>query len=133
MSAFVYVTPVGYSAVSRTHWTVRPVMVVVAAMRSTMTWWLIKGLPLQFIVICENSLCSILFHLLVPGGKWQTEISSPVSSANFCNSVFHNRNLYPLLPPQSAVIMSFFASGYDLHSIIFHHLRILSTAKEAVS
>jgi len=23
-------------------------------------------------VICENSLCSILFHLLVPGGRWQT-------------------------------------------------------------
>src|SRR5664279_2250617 len=68
MSAFVYLTPMGYSVVSRTHWTVRPVMVVVAAMRSTMTWWLIKGRPRQFMVICENSLCSILFHLLVPGG-----------------------------------------------------------------
>jgi hypothetical protein len=26
----------------------------------------------------EKSRCSILFHLLVPGGKWQIEISSPV-------------------------------------------------------
>ena len=26
----------------------------------------------------ENSRCSILFHLLVPGGKWQTVIASPV-------------------------------------------------------
>src|ERR1039458_8908158 len=36
----------------------------------------------------ENSRCSILFHLLVPGGKWQIDISSPVSSASFCNSSF---------------------------------------------
>jgi hypothetical protein len=32
----------------------------------------------------ENKQCSILFHLLVPGGKWQTEICSPVSSASCC-------------------------------------------------
>ena len=29
----------------------------------------------------QNSWCSILFHLLVPGGKWQTSMTSPVSSA----------------------------------------------------
>jgi len=29
----------------------------------------------------ENSRCSILFHLLVPGGKWQTMICRPVPSA----------------------------------------------------
>ena len=56
-------------------------MVVVAAMGSTMTWWLIKGRPRQFMVICENSLCSILFHLLVPGGRWQTVIVRPVWAA----------------------------------------------------
>ena len=28
-----------------------------------------------------NMRCSILFHLLVPGGKWQTLIFSPVASA----------------------------------------------------
>ena len=39
------------------------------AMRLTMTSWLIKGLPRQFMVMKENRQCSILFHLLVPGGK----------------------------------------------------------------
>src|SRR5258708_33488672 len=52
----------------------------------------------------ENSRCSILFHLLVPGGKWQTEISSPISSASFCSSHFHSLTRAPLLPPESAVI-----------------------------
>ena len=28
-----------------------------------------SGLPRQFIAMCENNRCSILFHLLVPGGK----------------------------------------------------------------
>ena len=27
-----------------------------------------QGRPRQFIVMCENRRCSILFHLLVPGG-----------------------------------------------------------------
>src|SRR5580658_8166961 len=43
--------------------------------------------------------CSILFHLLVPGGKWRTAMLSGVSSANFCNSSFHSRTREPLLPP----------------------------------
>ncbi len=38
-------------------------------MRFTMVWKLRKGLPRQFWLISENSRCSILFHLLVPGGK----------------------------------------------------------------
>ena len=29
---------------------------------------LVSGRPRQLLVIAENSLCSILFHLLVPGG-----------------------------------------------------------------
>ena len=41
----------------------------VDAMRLTMIARLVSGLPRQFAVMCENSLCSILFHLLVPGGK----------------------------------------------------------------
>ena len=36
-----------------------------------------SGRPRQFIVMNENSRCSILFHLLVPGGKWLTRIASP--------------------------------------------------------
>ena len=61
-----------------------------------MTWWLIKGRPRQFMVICENSLCSILFHLLVPGGRWQTVTFRPVSAANFANSTFQARTRDPL-------------------------------------
>jgi hypothetical protein len=35
-----------------------------------------------------KSRCSILFHFEVPGGKWATVISSPVSLANFASSTF---------------------------------------------
>ena len=49
----------------------------------TMTSWLSSGRPRQFIEMCENSRCSILFHLDVPGGKWQTVMSRPVSSARW--------------------------------------------------
>jgi hypothetical protein len=59
----------------------------------------------------ENNRCSILFHLLVPGGKWQTSISSSVSSASFCSSTFHSLGRLPLEPPQSAVIVSRGAFG----------------------
>ena len=41
-----------------------------------MTWWLTSGLPRQFWLMKANSRCSILFHLLVPGGRWQTVIES---------------------------------------------------------
>ena len=51
-----------------------PVRVRVEAMVATTTSWLVNGRPRQFMVIWENSRCSILFHLLVPGGKWQTVI-----------------------------------------------------------
>jgi hypothetical protein len=45
------------------------VAVVVAAMLLTMTSWLVSGRPRQLQVMAENSRCSILFHLEVPGGK----------------------------------------------------------------
>jgi hypothetical protein len=47
--------------------TVSPVAVVTAAMVLMMTSWLVSGRARQFRVIWENSRCSILFHLLVPG------------------------------------------------------------------
>ena len=40
-----------------------------AEIKLTMTSWLTKGLPRQFWLMKENKRCSILFHLLVPGGK----------------------------------------------------------------
>ena len=49
----------------------------------TTTAWLSRGLPRQFSVMWQNILCSILFHLLVPGGKWHTVIfkcNSPARS-----------------------------------------------------
>jgi hypothetical protein len=68
-----------------------PVRVRVAAMVATTTSWLVNGRPRQFMVIWENSRCSILFHLLVPGGKWQTVISKPVSAAKAASSAFQSR------------------------------------------
>jgi hypothetical protein len=60
----------------------------------------------QFMLMNENSRCSILFHVLVPGGKWQTEISIPSSFASCCSSTFHSLILGPLLPPASAGMRS---------------------------
>ena len=56
-----------------------------------MTWWLASGRPRQFMVMRENSRCPVLFHLEVPGGKWQTVTSSPVSSARAASSAFQAR------------------------------------------
>lgn len=55
------------------------------------------------------------------------------SFANFCNSVFHSRTLYPLLPPQSAVSKIWRAIGYNSIPISYHHFRMLFTANLAVS
>jgi len=52
-----------------------------------------------------------LFHFDVPGGRWQTVIARDVSVANAASSVFHNRNLDPFDPPESAVIISLVALG----------------------
>ena len=52
---------------SRTQSTVSPVAVVVLLIRSTMTWWVLRGRPRQFELMWENRRCSILSHLLVPG------------------------------------------------------------------
>ena len=57
----------------------------------TTTSWLVSGRPRQFMVMWENSRCSILFHFEVPGGKWQTVISRPVSAASAASSAFHAR------------------------------------------
>src|SRR5215831_3882217 len=92
-------TPAGYVFWSSWHTTVKPVVVVVAAIRLTITSWLTSGFPRQFWLMKENSRCSILFHLLVPGGKWDTAIVNPVSSANRWSSSFHSRTRDPLLPP----------------------------------
>jgi hypothetical protein len=59
----------------------------------------------------QNNRCSMRFHFDVPGGKWQTVMVRPVSSASAASSVFHARVRYPLEPPASAVISSRFALG----------------------
>ena len=60
---------------------------------------LTSGLPRQFMVIKANNLCSMRFHLLVPGGRLFTVIAIPNSSARTCYSRFHKRTRLPLLPP----------------------------------
>src|SRR5713226_1187559 len=99
----------------------------------TTTSWLTSGRPRQFMVMCEKSRCSILFHLLVLGGKWHAVIASPVSVASRCSSTFHRRDRYPLLPPPAAQISKRSARGYRGDPIDRHHRRILSAAKVAVS
>ena len=84
---------------------------VVAAIVWTMTSWLVSGLPRQFIEIAEKSRCSILFHLLVPGGKWHTVMSSPVWAASAASSAFQARVRYPLDAQASAVISRRVAPG----------------------
>ena len=91
--------------------TVSPVLVVTAPMVLTMTSWLVSGRPRQLQVIWENSRCSILFHLEVPGGKWQTVISSPACCANSASPAFRARFFQPLFPPASQVTSSRAARG----------------------
>src|ERR1017187_4298736 len=81
----------------------------------------------------ENNRGWTLFHLLVPGGKWQTEIERPVSSANFCSSNFQSRNREPLLPPPSAVISNTRANEYKALPSLRHHPRMDATANAPVS
>jgi hypothetical protein len=71
--------------------TVSPARVVVAAMVWTTTSWLVRGRPRQFMEMRENSRCSVFFHLLVPGGRWQTVMARPVLAARAASSVFHSR------------------------------------------
>jgi hypothetical protein len=60
-------------------------------MVSTITSWLVRGRPRQFVEMWEKSRCSILFHVEVPGDRWQTVISRPVRAARAASSVFHSR------------------------------------------
>src|SRR5215467_3218195 len=70
-----------------------------------------ERLARQFCVMKANSRCSIRFHLLVPGGRWATVMFSPVSLARRWSSRFHSLTVGPLLPPQSAVMVSRVAVG----------------------
>jgi hypothetical protein len=81
----------------------------------------------------ENSRCSILFHLLVPGGKCDTLSVFPNSFDNSCSLVFHSFTRAPLLPPESAVMYIRSARGYSQAPTSYHHFRMLSTANSAVS
>src|SRR5580700_8392723 len=69
-----------------------------------------SGFPRQLSVI-ENRRCSILFHWLVPGGRWQTVMGIRNSFASLCSSIFHRRRRWSLLPPPSAVIIRRLALG----------------------
>ena len=89
-----------------------PLLDVVLPMRETIVLKQVRGRPRQFIAMWLKSRCSILFHLLVPGGRWRTRMVMPSSHASICSSTFQARCRALSLPPQSAVIMSSVASGY---------------------
>src|ERR1700761_3242790 len=92
-----------------------------------------SGRPRQFWVMKLKSRCSILFHLLVPGGKWQTINCRPNSSASSCRHTFHNRERGPLEPPASAVISNWTHLGKRRQPMRLHQRRMLLTANSAVS
>src|SRR5688572_25639560 len=102
-------------------------------MRFTIACWLTRGCPRQFWVMKLKSRCSILFHLLVPGGKWHTAILRPRSSASSCSDVFQSRERELLLPPPSAVIKRLFALGNRRRPISLHQRLMLLAANWAVS
>jgi hypothetical protein len=81
----------------------------------------------------QNIRCSILFHLLVPGGKWHTWMAIPSPAARSCKATFQSRHRLPLLPPPSAVISSRSAPRYRLAPILLYQRRIASVANLAVS
>ena len=54
------------------------------AIKFIITSKLPTGFIHQFLVMCANMLCAILFHFLVPGAKWQTGIFGPVSNSIVC-------------------------------------------------
>src|SRR5262249_39314854 len=110
-----------------------PASVVVFPIRLTIASRLTSGRPRQFCVMWQNSRCSILFHLLVPGGKWHTLNANPSSSASPCSATFHSRVRTPLLPPPSAVIRIPRARGNRAAPIPCHQRRIVAAAKYAVS
>jgi len=54
---------------------------VVAPMRLTIVSWSTSGFPRQFMLMWENRRCSILFHLLVPGGRCEAEADARTVAA----------------------------------------------------
>src|SRR2546430_16397894 len=90
-----------------------------------------SGFPRQLSVIKENRRCSILFHLLVPGGRWQTVMGIRNSFASLCSSIFHRRRRWPLLPPPSAEIISRLAFGNGVFSLPQHPQRNAWAAETA--
>ena len=80
-------------------------------MRLTIVSYVRSGRPRQLMEMKEKSRCSILFHLLVPGGKWLTRNDRPSLSASCCNEYFQARARTLLLPPASAVMKTSRVSG----------------------
>ena len=94
------------------HFNFNPAGVAAGPTRFTIISTVSGGLSRQFLLTKAKNLCSIVFHLLVPGGKCETCMVRPVSSAKFCRLVFQRLLRRPLLLPQSAVMYSLSAPGY---------------------
>src|ERR1700677_625067 len=105
ISASPTLMPFSYRLLSSSQRTVRPVLVVVAAINSTTASRLVRGRPRQFCVIGQNRRCSILFHFDVPGAQCLTTMVVSVLSANFSSPTCHSRTREPLDPPPSQVII----------------------------
>ena len=102
-------------------------------MRLVSTSWFTSRWARRFSVMWQNILCSISFHLPVPGGKWHTLILRRVSLPSLCNYVSQRQARYPLLPLESAVISSSPAFRHARRPIPIHQSRMDATAKVGVS
>jgi hypothetical protein len=81
----------------------------------------------------QNSRCPILFHLRMPGGKWQAFKVIPTLSAKARSDFFHRRLRLAVSSATSAVINSLVARGMLAEPISFHQRCILAQAQSAVS
>jgi hypothetical protein len=89
----------------------RPWTVTVAAIPGAASCFVIRGRAFQVRVTWQNSRCSILFHLLVPGGKWQAVTCSPACAAKTASWSFHRWLTQLFEPPASQVTSSRVARG----------------------
>ena len=78
--------PGGHSFVSLSERTISPELVVVEPIRLMTVVRPYTGLPNQFRLVKGNSLCPILFNLIVQDCCWHTPVWTPSSRASFCSS-----------------------------------------------
>ena len=118
--------------VSKAALTIRPARVVVLAIRLTIASRLTSGRPRQFCVMKLNCRCSILFHLLVPGG----EVADDQPDRQFVGQLLQAHLPEPATRAVAAAVgrdQQFAARGNRRQPILAHQRRMLLAANCVVS